>query len=59
MTISVNQPDWDFIATSPELMLSSLTHMGLIEITGEQGPSHHRYYLPWHKRVEMGCSLRP
>jgi folate-binding protein YgfZ len=37
MTISVNQPDWDFIATSPELMLSSLTHMGLIEITGEQG----------------------
>jgi folate-binding protein YgfZ len=39
MTISVNQPDWDFIATSPELMLSSLTHMGLIEITGEQGRS--------------------
>jgi folate-binding protein YgfZ len=39
MTISVNQPDWDFIATYPELMLSSLTHMGLIEITGEQGCS--------------------
>ncbi|GGP68815.1 tRNA-modifying protein YgfZ [Shewanella algicola] len=36
MNISVNQPDWDFIATSPSLMLSSLTHMGLIEITGEQ-----------------------
>ena len=39
MTISVNQPDWNFIATSPALMLSSLTHMGLIEITGEQGRS--------------------
>jgi folate-binding protein YgfZ len=39
MTISVNQPDWDFIATSPALMLSSLAHMGLIEITGEQGRS--------------------
>jgi len=39
MTISVNQPDWDFISTSPALILSSLSHMGLIEITGEQGRS--------------------
>ncbi|GGP48627.1 tRNA-modifying protein YgfZ [Shewanella saliphila] len=39
MTISASQPDWDFIATSPALMLSSLSHMGLIEVTGEQGRS--------------------
>jgi len=39
MTISASQPDWDFITTSPALMLSSLSHMGLIEVTGEQGRS--------------------
>ncbi|WP_445776852.1 tRNA-modifying protein YgfZ [Shewanella sp.] len=39
MTISASQPDWDFISTTPALMLSSLSHMGLIEVTGEQGRS--------------------
>ncbi|WP_285163283.1 tRNA-modifying protein YgfZ [Shewanella goraebulensis] len=37
MTLATAQPDWDFLNTSPDLLVANLTHLGLIEITGEQG----------------------
>lgn len=37
MTLATTQPDWDFLHTSPDLLVANLTHLGLIEITGEQG----------------------
>ncbi|MBQ4890538.1 glycine cleavage system protein T [Shewanella sp. UCD-FRSSP16_17] len=37
MTLATTQPDWDFLHTSPDLFVANLTHLGLIEITGEQG----------------------
>ncbi|WP_153912679.1 tRNA-modifying protein YgfZ [Shewanella sp. TC10] len=37
MTLATAQPDWDFLNSSPDLLVANLTHLGLIEITGEQG----------------------
>ncbi|PMG77263.1 glycine cleavage system protein T [Shewanella sp. 10N.286.51.B7] len=37
MTLATTLPDWDFLHTSPDLLVANLTHLGLIEITGEQG----------------------
>ncbi|WP_394131532.1 tRNA-modifying protein YgfZ [Shewanella maritima] len=38
MTISAQQADWQ-IGEQPALVLSQLSHLGLIEVTGEQGRS--------------------
>ncbi|WP_144212772.1 tRNA-modifying protein YgfZ [Shewanella donghaensis] len=37
MTLATTQPHWDYLASTPDLLVSNLTHLGLIEITGEQG----------------------
>lgn len=37
MTLATTQPNWDFLSITPDLLVSNLTHLGLIEITGEQG----------------------
>ncbi|MCU8061382.1 tRNA-modifying protein YgfZ [Shewanella sp. SM55] len=39
MTISVSTPHWDLDATLPPLMLTNLSHLGLIKVVGEQGRS--------------------
>ncbi len=37
MTIAVSTPHWDLDASLPSLMLSNLSHLGLIKVVGEQG----------------------
>ena len=39
MTISVSSPTWALDAVAPNLILSQLSHLGLIAVTGEQGRS--------------------
>ncbi|QIR13547.1 tRNA-modifying protein YgfZ [Shewanella aestuarii] len=39
MSLSVSQPNWKITQETPSLMLASLSHFGLIEVTGEQGRS--------------------
>ncbi|MCL1144080.1 tRNA-modifying protein YgfZ [Shewanella gaetbuli] len=39
MSITASAPQWDITANQPELMLANLSHLGLIEVTGEQGRS--------------------
>lgn len=39
MTISVSQPDWPLNAQQPSLVISKLSHLGLMSVTGEQGRS--------------------
>ncbi|NKF49303.1 tRNA-modifying protein YgfZ [Shewanella sp. WXL01] len=39
MTISAQPIDWTFNDTPPALVLSHLSHLGLVEISGEQGRS--------------------
>ncbi|MGL5392756.1 MAG: tRNA-modifying protein YgfZ [Shewanella sp.] len=39
MTIAVSTPDWDLDASLPPLVLTHLSHLGLIKIVGEQGRS--------------------
>ena len=39
MSLSINKPDWALTLSPPSLMLANLTHLGLIEVTGEQARS--------------------
>lgn len=39
MTIAVSTPHWDLDAALPPLVLTQLSHLGLIKIVGEQGRS--------------------
>ncbi|WP_076540491.1 tRNA-modifying protein YgfZ [Shewanella sp. UCD-KL21] len=37
MTLATTQPNWDYLTSTPDLLVSNLSHLGLIEVTGEQG----------------------
>ncbi|UJF21829.1 tRNA-modifying protein YgfZ [Shewanella sp. OMA3-2] len=37
MSLSISQPDWAPTQDTPAIMLANLNHLGLIEVTGEQG----------------------
>ncbi|MBO2592249.1 tRNA-modifying protein YgfZ [Shewanella algae] len=39
MSICVSQPDWPLDAGIPDLLISRLSHLGLLAVTGEQGRS--------------------
>ncbi|WP_434930562.1 tRNA-modifying protein YgfZ [Shewanella sp. HL-SH5] len=39
MSLSISQPDWAPTQDTPAIMLANLNHLGLIEVTGEQGRS--------------------
>ncbi|MCG9695633.1 tRNA-modifying protein YgfZ [Shewanella sp. Isolate11] len=39
MTVSTSQPTWPLNGQQPQLLFSSITHLGLIAVTGEQGRS--------------------